>query len=140
MAETCLGIRVESDPNPNYPWGERKPVVDSRGLFRWKKIVVRPDFHRFPAREKQAFLLHEVAHCKLFHVEKRILRLIVWPFGIFAYCREQEFTADRFVREMGYAADLARAFARFTGGSGRLHPPTAERIVRLVGKPQGIDI
>jgi Zn-dependent protease with chaperone function len=128
----CLGIPVRYDPESKYPWGDRKPIVDSQGFLWRKKIVVRPDFFKFPAREQQAFLLHEAAHCKLFHAEKRILRLLVWPFGIFAYCRAQEFIADRFVLEMGYAADLARAFARFADGKSRLHPPTAERIARLI--------
>lgn len=131
--QPCLGIPVCYDPKPVYWWGERKPIVDSQGISGFKKIVVRPDFFAFPPREQMAFLLHEAAHCKLFHIEKRILRLIFWPLGLFGYCREQEFMADRFVKELGYGADLARAFSRFPDCQGHLYPSLAQRIERLSG-------
>lgn len=126
-----LGIPVRQDANPLYFWGARKPICDSQGIWPFKRIVVRPDFHRFPPREQQAILMHEAAHCLAFHSEKRLLRLVLWPFGIAAYCREQEFIADRFVKECGFGADLARAFSRLSGDAGPFHPSTAERIERL---------
>lgn len=123
----CLGIPVcyLSDFNG---------ISDSRGLWRWKKIVVGPTFTRFPPREQAAMLLHEVGHCKLYHLEKRLLRLwrLLWhPSQLAAYCMQQEFEADRFVSGCGYGADLARAFSRLTEGNAALHPPLSLRIERL---------
>jgi Zn-dependent protease with chaperone function len=122
--EKCLGIPVRYD--------ERLTIIcESRGVGPWKEIVVGPAFLRFGPRERQALLLHEVAHCKLFHVEKRILLLIVFPFCIFAYCRDNEFVADKFVKECGYGGDLARAFLKMADRKSVLHPPLMDRILRL---------
>lgn len=125
----CLGIPVRFD--------ERMQIIsDSRGIGPWKEIVVGPAFMQFGSREKTALLLHEAAHCKMRHVEKRLLRfwMVFWPPALFRYCREQEYAADRFVRELGFGPDLARVFARIQGGSGPLHPPHDERIHRLNGQ------
>lgn len=123
----CLGIPVRYQPT-------FKGISDSRGLWRWKKIVIGPAFTAFPAREQAAILLHEAGHCKLFHLEKRIARLwlLLWrPSRLSAYCAQQEFEADRFAAGCGYGADLARAFSRLAVSDSILHPPIALRIERL---------
>lgn len=109
-------------------------ISDSRGLLRWKKIVVGPEFLQFPPREQQAILLHEVGHCKLRHLEKRLLALwrIFSPRRLAELCIRQEFEADRFAHGCGYGPDLARAFQRVRASDSPLHPPIAERIARLL--------
>jgi Zn-dependent protease with chaperone function len=127
--DACLGIKVRYD-------GKARIISDSRGIWRWKEIVVGPDFLRFPPAEQQALLLHEVAHCKLRHLEKRLqkLWLLLWrPSRLFALCKEQEFEADRFVAAMGFGHTLAQAFGRIqSSGADPLHPTLQERIERLV--------
>lgn len=111
------------------------PICNSRGIGRWKEIVVGPIFQAFPERERAALLLHEAGHCKLRHLEKRLAKLwlLVWaPRRLAALCRQQEFEADRFVAGCGYGADLARAFSRLKAADSLYHPPMIERIARLI--------
>jgi len=124
----CHGIRVVYDPNTS-------SISDSRGLWRWKKIIVGNNFFRFPPREQQAILLHEVGHCKLRHLEKRIAStwwVVIAPRRLIELCVEQEFQADRYAAAHGYGDDLARAFSRIRGESNLLHPPLEERRRRLI--------
>lgn len=124
----CHGIRVVYDPTT-------ASISDSRGLWRWKQIVVGNNFFRFPPREQQAILLHEVGHCKLRHLEKRILStwlVVCAPRRLMELCVEQEFEADRYAAAAGFGEDLARAFSRIKGESNLLHPPLEERRRRLV--------
>lgn len=125
----CLGIPVRYDPTFN-------GISESRGLLRWKEIVVGPAFPRFPVDEQSAILLHEVGHCKQYHLEKRLLKLwlAVWsPRKLLAFCAAQEFEADRFVALLGQGASLARALGRVKSAPDTLlHPPQADRIVRLL--------
>jgi Zn-dependent protease with chaperone function len=123
----CLGIPVRYDP-------EAKVIADSRGLLRWKEIVVGPGIFNFSRREQQAILLHEVGHCKLYHLEKRLLRLwkLIWPKSLALYCQFQEQQADYYVAQCGYGLDLASAFSRMTSSGGPLHPSTSSRIERLL--------
>lgn len=120
----CLGIPVRYDAH-------LKIISDSRGIWRWQEIVVGPLFTAFPPREQQAILLHEAGHCKMRHVEHRLLALLA-PWTIPRLCREQEFAADRFAAECGFGADLARAFLRLKAPATALHPPVEERIGRLL--------
>lgn len=125
----CLGIPVR--------FSRRLRVIsDSRGIWRWKRIVVGPSFLSFPPREQQAILLHEVAHCKLRHLEERLKslwKLIFGPSELFALCREQEFQADRFVAACGFGPELVQAFLRVgPRPADPIHPPLQERIERLV--------
>lgn len=127
--EPCLGIPVLYD--------EKLPLIsESRGVWRWKKIVVGPAFLAFPPREQQAMLLHEVGHCKLRHLERRCLAALVllfWPPALGRYCQRQEFQADRFAAACGYGPDLARAFLRLRAvPASPLHPPLAQRIAALL--------
>lgn len=110
-------------------------ISDSRGLWRWKRIYIGPAFLHFPPREQVALLLHEVAHCKLYHLEKRLARIWLALFGtqeLFDYCQAQEYEADRYVLMCGYGVELAQAFLRVNERPDPLHPPRSERIARLV--------
>ena len=123
----CLGIPVRFD-------AKYTGILDSRGLWRWKKIFVGPAFLAFPPREQQALLLHEVGHCKLKHLEKRLrsLWLLFWrPRALAVLCRAQELEADRFAAACGYGAELAEAFRRMKHVDSPLHPHISERIARL---------
>lgn len=127
----CLGIPVYLDPNGAM-------ISDSRGVWPFKRIVLGRSFQLFDPEEKKAIILHEVAHCKLFHLERRILRAIFAPWGLVKCCHEQEFQADFFVGLLGHGPDLARAFAKLQSVSDPLHPPTSERIKRLLAWPSKV--
>lgn len=124
-----FGIPVRFDP-------AQSTLCDSRGIWPLKRIVYGPALRELPAREQQAVILHEAAHCKMFHVEHRLAalwRLFVRPASLAELCRLQEFEADRFVIAHGYGPDLARVLLRFQSGKrGPLHPSTSERIRRLL--------
>lgn len=124
----CLGVPVIYKP-------ALKAISESRGLWPFKRIVVGPTLRAFPEREQQAILLHEVGHCKMFHLEKRILQAftaLFRPSLILAYCHAQEFAADEFVAGCGYGMDLARAFSRINPTDSPWHPRRDHRIARLI--------
>jgi Zn-dependent protease with chaperone function len=115
---------------------ELKNISDSRGIWRWKKIVVGPSFLRLDEREAGAVLLHEAGHCKLRHLEKRLTMLwlvLVSPKRLLRICLEQEYEADRFAAKCGYGNDLIRLFNRMSAQSpGPFHPELGSRIARLM--------
>lgn len=115
-----------------------KGLSDSRGLGRWKAIVVGPAFVRLPADQQAAVLLHEAGHCKLRHLERRLARLwlLLWsPRRLSAYCINQEFEADRFAAQHGFGQSLAALFTRLSAVDTPLHPPLYIRIQRLHETP-----
>lgn len=123
----CCGIPTFYDP-------ELKNISDSRGIWRWKKIILGNAFHQLSEREAKAVLLHEVGHCKLRHLEKRLtmLWLVLWnPQKLLRLCIEQEYEADRFAARMGYGMDLVQLFCRMQRQQGPFHPELSERIARL---------
>jgi Zn-dependent protease with chaperone function len=136
----CMGVPVRFDEDLPY-------ISDSRGLWRWKEIVVGPSYFALTAREKQAVLAHEAGHCKLLHLEKRILRLwlLVMPKRLLAYCHQQEYQADQFAKACGYGAAMISLLERVAlvqseGGAAQTqlvgslyHPPLQSRIERLKG-------
>lgn len=138
----CLGIPVVYDPDLKVihrSRGLKRVVVgisESRGLWPFKRIIVGPGLRAFPEREQAAILLHEAGHCKMFHLEKRILRAFTAffrPSLILAYCRAQELSADEFAARCGYALDLARVFERLSTYEGGIwHPSANDRIARLL--------
>ena len=133
----CLGLPVEFDEKMC------DIVSEARGVWRWKKIVVGPSIAIFPPSEREAILLHEVAHCKGRHLERRIgalWLLLVSPRRLARLCVEQEFEADSFVAACGKGPALASAFIRLqangrASSSSVLHPSLAERIDRLSRTP-----
>lgn len=115
-----------------------KHVCKATGLWRWKRIVVGPLLWRLTERERQAVLIHEAAHCKLFHLEKRILwawLALFAPRKLMEMCYEQEYQADRYAAAAGYGLDLVAFFNKLKQGEVEVdfHPPLAARIERLMG-------
>jgi Zn-dependent protease with chaperone function len=118
-----LGIPVEFSSNHG-------SVADARGFFGRKKIVVGPAWLKLDERVQRAVLLHEAHHCKSFHLEQRIVLLIlmvlpillVLPWTIIAVifavlgiygmaqwvARLMEEAADGFAVEQGYGLEMAR--------------------------------
>ena len=129
-----LGIPVWEHPDAPL-------LAEARGFWPFQRIVVNQHFKRLSVAEQQAFLLHEVAHCKLRHRERRIARLwmIFQPKRLVDYCRNQELQADNFVRLMGYGAAMATGLAKLQGvgqsPQAIFYPPTHERIARLIACP-----
>lgn len=126
-APAVLGIPVRYDR-------KFREVSETRGLWPWKKIIVGDAFVALEERARAAILLHEAAHAKLFHLEKRIAFAITnfWrPSGIGRYCQQQELQADAFATECGYGRDLALVFSRLKDSGGTFHPSAKERIDRI---------
>lgn len=123
----CLGIPVHFDPS-------LRVLCDSRGIWPFKRIVVGPAIRMFTQRETEAILMHEVGHCKLFHLEKRLLNLwkIIAPQELAEYCRNQEYQADNFVCQLGKGRELLSAFNKIVSAGSTLHPDMASRIERLL--------
>lgn len=130
--QRLLGIPVLYKP-------DLRVISDTFGFWKWKVIRVGPGFITgLRAREKQAVLMHEAGHVKLFHLERRILNLwrAFWFPSLVAYCREQEFEADRFAAAAGYGLDLAiffRKIERCGQHKYSFHPDVNDRVARLLG-------
>ncbi len=127
MATRIEGIAVEFDSGFGL-------IAQARGIWNFT-IVYGPALFQFQKREQHAILLHEAAHCRLGHVEKRLRalwRLFARPRSLALLCREQEFEADAWVANRGYGRELASALARMASMKGALHPSNADRIIRLL--------
>lgn len=120
-----------------WPWRStlHPCLCESRGIWRWRKIVIGRAFLAFPPREQQAILLHEVGHVKMGHIWQRakaFWKVIFRPTAFAALCQRQEFEADRFAAHCGYGAELAQVLGRVQPAQNAMHPPAAERIARLL--------
>lgn len=151
--DSVLGVPVYFDSG-------YQGLSETRGFFS-KRIVVGLALTRLTPRERQAVLLHEAAHAKLRHPEKRILPMLwaclthpvlLWHVlmatdlqlavvrwtafladsGMAEFAQAQEYQADRFAKDCGYGDDLAQVFLRF-GSGGVLHPSLQSRLTRLAG-------
>lgn len=123
----CHGVPVSYDPG-------LKNISDSRGIWPFKKIVVGPQFLQLSPGEQGAVLLHEVGHCQLYHLEKRIAMMwlvLVSPKRLLRLCLAQEYEADAYAAKEGFAPYLASVFSRLQDAEGVLHPDLALRIERL---------
>ncbi len=123
----CLGIPVVYDPG-------LKNISDSRGIWRWKKIVIGPNFAKLSEREQGAVLLHEAGHCLLRHLEKRLTMtwlVLVNPEKLLRLCINQEYEADQFAAVRGYGDGLVKLFCRMENADGTFHPELSSRIARL---------
>jgi hypothetical protein len=128
--EPCLGVPVRYDPRS-------RMISEARGILFWKEIVVGPEFFRFTSREQQALLLHEVGHCKMKHLEKRLARLwlALWnPKRLADYCIAQELEADRFAAACGYRQELIMVFSRMKPEYAPFHPANSDRISHLLSQ------
>lgn len=104
------------------------------GIWPFKRIVVGENWFYLSPREKRAFLLHEVGHCKRFHMEKRLLALpmllINSQFNI-RMAIEHEHEADQFAAREGYGIELLAAIKRLGYTSGTFYPTYAARAERV---------
>ena len=87
-----------------------------KGLWLWRRIYVGHRFVSLPDREQMAVILHEVGHCRLWHIERRLPRLLVFGrIACAAYLQRQELEADAYVASRGYGADLAKVLRCING-------------------------
>jgi Zn-dependent protease with chaperone function len=134
-AASILGVPVEYSAH-------HAGVADARGFWWNKRIVVGPAWLKLDPRTQRSILLHEVCHCKGFHMEQRALGMILLgipavllplplvlallAFGAIYFLLyrlgvQQELAADAFAAEQGYGVELL-AWVKKMGPP--LEPPT----------------
>ena len=127
VPKTFLGIPVFVDEGSHL-------MADSRGIWPWKKIVLGMSFFYLSAREKEAVLCHEAAHCKKFHLERRIAAiplLFLRPAFATEIAMSHELEADRFAAERGFALELLSTLRKLGGKEGRFYPTFEARARQL---------
>lgn len=129
MAEPlrCMGYRV-------IYLARLRAFCVSVGAGRFSAIFIGPQMRFLPPRMQAALLVHEVGHLRLGHLWKRIRKLwLVFykPAAVFDVCREQEYEADMFAAQQGYAPELVNFFSLVKAEDDPFHPPPAMRIYRL---------
>lgn len=102
----------------------------------WGTIQTGDYFQRLTAAEKSAVLLHEKAHIRSHDALRRLwwvlsLQIIFRTQWVFEQCRQQEFAADRYVKEHGEARALRSFLTRFPHAAGPLYPSTFDRVEAL---------
>lgn len=121
------GIPVQFDENLSI-------VAESRGIWPRKRIVCGIEFAFLDPGEGRAVLLHEVGHCKLFHLELRLLTLpllFLRPGICFEIARAHEIAADRFAARHGAKASLIAYLKKIEGDCGMFYPTHQARIEAL---------
>jgi Zn-dependent protease with chaperone function len=81
-------------------------IASTTGILWWKRLNLSSAFFRQPDRTKEAILAHEVCHMMQFHLEQRLLCIVLCPFLLFKLCRQQEIWADNFAARLGFAKEL----------------------------------
>lgn len=122
-----LGVPIEVDIGSYL-------IADSRGIWPKKRIVLGATWFSLPIGEREAVLAHEAAHCKKFHLEKRLLALpllFLRPAFAQSIAQGQELEADQFACERGHGADLRSMLGRLHGKEGQFYPLVAERVVAI---------
>jgi hypothetical protein len=104
----------------------------------WGTIQTGEYFRTLTPIEKDAVLMHEKAHIVKRDVWIRLwwvmsLRVLREPQWVYARCREQEFAADRYVKEQGLAAGMRSFLTRFPQPASLLHPSSKQRLEALNG-------
>ncbi|WP_193098010.1 M48 family metalloprotease [Burkholderia sp. Z1] len=102
----------------------------------WGTIQVGIRFHALSALEKQAVIAHEEAHLAHRDPWRRLwwllsLQLLFRPDWVFARVREQEFAADRAVKERGLGSAMVSFLRRHPQPASALHPSSQERLEAL---------
>jgi len=105
-------------------------IAYTSGILFWKKITVGKKFFDFNDDVQEAILAHEMGHVKGFHIEQKILCLILCPFALKWLFRRQEFIADEYAAKLGHASSLMKVLRSDLGG-GLTHPSDMERRQRL---------
>lgn len=85
-------------------------IASATGLWPFHRIMVGKDFLRFNSPQRAAILWHEFGHIRLWHAEKRLLRILMNPFRDNTKAIDQhEFEADDYAKAAGYGKELAEA-------------------------------
>lgn len=122
--ETFLGVPLVYRPKVG--------MAQAIGLFRWKRIAVGDMWFNLDRHQQQAVLLHEYAHCKMFHMEQRLLVVpMFWTAWARSRAREHEFAADLFAAKRGYGLEFVQ-FLRKYGTKSEFHPDPDERAARIL--------
>ncbi len=112
-------MRVRYDPNFH-------GTACLQGLWPFRTVVVGQWYMRQSSEAQEAIYQHEMAHAKLFHVEKLLLKsLFRSPQRI--WWLEQELEADRWVFERGFGIPLFHVLRRLHLENG----PNPERMRRM---------
>jgi len=122
-----LGYRIDFDP-------EMPRVAEARGIWPFKRIVVGRQWYALPDHERAAVLMHEAAHCRRAHFEKRLVALplfLLSPSFVKRMAREQEIEADRFAARAGFGAGLIAFLRRFDERESIFYPSHDERVRAL---------
>lgn len=106
----------------------------ARGLWPFKRIVVGLKWYALPVDQRVAVLYHEAGHCRLFHLEKRILALpllLVAPRLAAAIARRHELASDRYAAQAGFAAPHIAYLEEAHADDSDFYPSREERISSL---------
>lgn len=119
------GVPLEYDNNSRH-------IAHASGIWPFKRIIVGPGWFSLSHREQMAVLLHEVWHCKRWHLEARVIML---PFFAARWwirvCKRQELSADAFVVRQGYGIELCQFLSRIHATTDDYHPSIIERRQRM---------
>lgn len=112
------------------------------GIWPRKRIVVGKDFYKLEENQMIAVLMHEVGHCKNFHLEERLIifALTFWIAMIskkfwYLYIAhpmaiEQEMEADNFVAKRGMGRYMISVLNQSPDG-GDFHPDFLSRKLNI---------
>jgi Zn-dependent protease with chaperone function len=109
--------------------------AETVGFAFWKTIRTGKAFESLSPEEAHAVIAHEEGHIVHWHIEKRILRLLIAVFRpqrFYDLCAAQEFEADDYAKARGYGPALAAFLARLPDAPQDGYPTTQERIARLL--------
>lgn len=109
-----------------------KGVAVARGVWPFKHIEVGVSWFGLSMGERIAVLMHEAGHCKLLHLEKRILWLpLFWTKFVERIAMDQELEADEFAFRHGYGVEFLQFLKRFRYVKGDYYPNYPERSEHL---------
>jgi hypothetical protein len=118
-------------------------MAAARGFWPRKRIVVGRLFFWLPARMQVAVLLHEVAHCRGMHLEKRLLLApLFWTGWVRRWTLRQEHECDEFAVVHGFGVEFVK-FLSYAGPRNDVddpfHPPHEERTARIEARMKELD-
>jgi hypothetical protein len=110
----------------------RVAVAEARGFWPLKRIVIGTAFAFLDWHMQRAVLLHELWHCRRFHMEQRLAMLpFCWLRRVRDYAMQQELDADAFVASHGFGPEMINVIRLYHFGGGDFHPSPDVRIAAL---------
>ena len=102
----------------------------------WGTIQTGEYFRHLTHDEKSAVLMHERAHIVHRDVFRRLwwiftLKIVRDPRWVYERCREQEFAADQYVKDVGMADGMRSFLRRHPQPASLLHPSSKQRLEAL---------